>query len=72
MKPKAYLVEVTGRRIKIAMPLNNPRHLTDDLIYKVCSECSAIVKETWDHLESCSLYENETLAAWVNMGLKDE
>lgn len=71
MKSKAYLAEVSGRRIKQAMPINNPKHLSDDLVYKICSECSAIIKETWDHNKNCSLYENEVLAAWVYQGIKD-
>ena len=69
---KAYLLEVTGRRIKAAMPIKTPHHLSDNLMYKICSECSSLIKETWDHTERCSLYENETLAAWVAMGLKEE
>lgn len=66
------MIEVTGRTIKDAMPLNNPQHLTDDLYYKVCSGCNEIIVETWDHDEKCDLYENETLAAWVRMGIEEK
>lgn len=69
---KAYTIKVTGRRIKLAMPINNPYHLDDNLEYDVCSECSAIIKHDWDHNDTCSLYENETLAAWVHKGIMEQ
>jgi len=69
---KAYTIKVTGRRIKNAMPIKTPHHLDDNLQYNVCSDCSAIVKHTWDHLPTCSLFEEEALVAWVKMGLRDE
>jgi len=72
MKRHARMIEVSGRTIKDAMPLANPKHLTDNLYYKVCSGCNEIIVETWDHDEKCSLYENETLAAWVRMGIEEQ
>ncbi len=68
---KAYTIKVTGRAIKNAMPIKTPHHLDDNMQYNVCSECSSIVKHTWDHTERCSLFEQEALVAWVQMGLPD-
>lgn len=69
---RAYTIKVSGRRIKLAMPINNPYHLDDNHEYDVCSECSSIVKHSWDHLDTCELFEDEVLVGWVKMGLRGD
>ena len=65
----SYLIDVSGYSIKKAMPIVDPSHLIDDQTYKVCSGCSAIIKETWDHNRRCDLFIDDPLVGWLKEGL---